>query len=164
MMTTSNIAITVIDRIKEAEGLRHDADVAVFLNVERKRLSQWKYRGTPPYEHLLSYSRASGVSLDWLLNSRGPMRSNDMVSETGGIYRVTTDQDIVYSLAAEVFRAVVDSGVKLSPELFRNIVHLLHRDMLNNQQLSVPYDKIRATVTAFTTDSANGRNDQHGNR
>ncbi|KAF0193200.1 MAG: hypothetical protein FD165_303 [Gammaproteobacteria bacterium] len=150
-METKNIAIRAIDRIKQAEGLRYDADVADRLNVERKRLSQWKYRGTPPYEKLIDYSRKSGISLDWLLNDRGPMRTNDLVAEPGAIYRVTTDQDVVYKLAAEVFQAVVESGINLSPEHFRNIVRLLHRDMLNHRETSIPYDKVLETVKAIAT-------------
>lgn len=141
-----NLAEQAINRIKEAEGFRYDADVAACLNVEKKRVSQWKYRGTPPYEKLVEYSRQHGISLDWLLNDRGPVRARDLVTETGGMYRIATDQDAVYVIAADVYQALQETGIVLSADKFRHTVRLLHRDMLQQGDADVPYAKVLDVV------------------
>ena len=145
-METENLAERAISRIKEAEGLKYDADVAACLEVETKRVSQWKYRGTPPYEKLVEYSRKQGISLDWLLNERGPMRIRDIVAEPGEIYRIATDQDAVYAIAGDVYRALQETGTTISPEKYQQTVRLLHRDMLQQDERTIPFDKVLEIV------------------
>ena len=106
-------------------------------------IGKWKMRGTVPYAQLVEYSKKSGQSLDWLLLGRGsPYRQQLSVKEPGTIYHGATDQDIVYTIAADVHRAIGEAKVDLSPEKVATVVRLLHRDMLRAGEDSVPYEKV----------------------
>ncbi|VAW90049.1 hypothetical protein MNBD_GAMMA17-856 [hydrothermal vent metagenome] len=69
-----NIAEEIIERIKQAESLRYDTEVAIVLGAEKQHVGPWKARGQIPWERLLEYARKSGVSLDYLVLGRGPVR------------------------------------------------------------------------------------------
>lgn len=136
----------IINRIKKAEGLRFDADIAIPLRADKKNVSVWKARDAIPFDKLIEYSRMEGVSLDWLVNGRGPMRVKDMIEEPGAIYKVTTNQDAVYWIAGQVFKAASEGGKALTEEKFCDVVKLAHRDMLDRQESSVPYVRIKGLV------------------
>ncbi len=73
-MNVKNQAEEIIERIKHAESLRYDTDVAIALGAEKKHIGPWKARGQIPWERVLEYARQSGVSLDYLVLGRGPVR------------------------------------------------------------------------------------------
>lgn len=106
-----DLAGAVIERIKRAEGLRFDADVAARLRVDRRNLHGWKSRGTIPLEHLVAYSRESGVSLDWLVNGRGAQRGGAVAEpapEYGGSLDVERLSRIIDQVEAGAARAGLD--------------------------------------------------------
>lgn len=63
----------IIDRMREAVGVKKDADLAVVLNVAPGTIATWRKRNSVPYEHCLSLSVNHGVSLNWLLLGYGEM-------------------------------------------------------------------------------------------
>lgn len=136
----------VLDRLKALEGVRNDVDLAAPLATNRRNIAAWKERGSLPWERLDDYCRRRGVSLEWLVNGRGASRLTQLVSEPGAVYQVATDQDVLYRIAADVYRALGEAGLSISPEKFAGIMRLLHRDMLDAGTEAVSYEKVREVV------------------
>lgn len=149
MSENGSLATTVVERIKEVEGLKKDVDIARLLHTESRYISTWRARGTLPIDLIIQYSRERKVSLEWLINGNGAPRSTDMVSEVGGIYRVQTNQDRIYAIAGDVYRAILELGVELPPQKFTQLVRLGHREALDHGS-EVPYAKIVELVKLAT--------------
>lgn len=133
---------SILDRLKEVEGVNNDVDLADPLMTNKRNISAWKERGSIPWEKLLTYCQRHQVSLEWLINGRGPASVSDMAAEPGAIYRIETNQDAVYFLSSNVYRALLESDREIQPEKFAYIVRLLHRDMLDSNADEVPYEKV----------------------
>lgn len=142
----SELLRQVLDRLKTLEGVRSDVDLAEPLATNRRNVSAWKERGTLPWDRLYDYCQRRQISLEWLLNGRGAREVNQLVAEPGAVYRLDTDQDAVYRIAADVYRALQQSGTTLNAEKFAQVVRLLHRDMLHTHSDAVAYDKILEVV------------------
>lgn len=136
----------VLDRLKTLEGVRNDVDLAEPLGTNKRNVSAWKERGSLPWDRLLAYCLRRQVSLEWLINGRGASQVTALVAEPGSVYRLETDQDVVYGIAADVYRALQQEGAAISPDKFAQVVRLLHRDMLQAGEEAVAYDKVREVV------------------
>ena len=68
------------------------------------------------------------------------------MAEPGSVYRLETDQDVIYRIAADVYRALQQQGTAISADKFGQVVRLLHRDMLQNGGDAVAYDKVFEVV------------------
>ena len=136
----------VLDRLKGLEGVRADIDLAEPLGTNRRNVSAWKERGSLPWDRLYEYCQRRQISLEWLLNGRGAVRVTELVAEPGVVYRLDTDQDVVYRIAADVYRALAETGMTLTPEKFAQVTRLLHRDMLHSNAADVAYDKVLEVV------------------
>ena len=67
----------ILDRIISLKKLKNDAGLARFLNVKPAIVSNWRSRGTIPYDILFSFCEHNDVSLDYLLRGRGPVSTDD---------------------------------------------------------------------------------------
>lgn len=144
--TRSELLRQVLDRLKTLEGLRSDVELAEPLATNRRNIAAWKERGTLPWDRLYDYCQRRQVSLEWLLNGRGAINITQLVAEPGAVYRLDTDQDVLYRIAADIYRALRQSSTELSPEKFAQIMRLLHRDMLDSRSEQIAYDKIMEVV------------------
>jgi len=71
----SNLNIEdILTRIKEIEGVKTFKEVANILSVSEVNISQWRKRGSIPYEKLIEYCKNKDIVLDWLITGRGAMR------------------------------------------------------------------------------------------
>lgn len=136
----------VLDRLKVLEGVRNDVDLAGPLATNKRNVSAWKERGTLPWERLHDYCQRRQISLEWLINGRGAREVTQLIAEPGAVYRLDTDQDVLYQIAADVYRALQQADTQLTPEKFSRVMRLLHRDMLHNHSQQVAYEKILEMV------------------
>ena len=136
----------ILARIKEVEGTEKDKDVAKALGLDQRDLSSRKVSGAVPYKRIVEYSRSHHVSLEYLLNGRGPLRSTDMVQDPGSIYRVGTDVDVLYQIAAAVYQALLELGATIEPDKFARVVRLLHRNMIDSGNNTIAYPHVREVV------------------
>lgn len=146
MEPASTLIETIIARIKLAEGLRFDNDVATLLKTKSTSLNGWKARGTIPIEKLIEYSREKNISLDWLINGRGIMNAAGGVMDEQGLYNVQTNQDIVYKLTALIHRGLQETGHVLSDEKIEQVVKILHRDQLASGEDEISYNKVLEVI------------------
>ena len=124
-------AETILLRLQALEGVKTDAALTAALRASGATISAWRKRGSVPLERLAEYAREKGVSLEWLVNGRGPVHLRELaVAEPGAIYRVETDQDAVYRIAALVTAYCLEHGIHLAEQKIESIVKLIHRDML----------------------------------
>ncbi len=123
----------ILDRIKKVEGAKNDTDLAVPLRVTKRNIANWKSRNSIPWETLVAYCRWRKVSMEWLFNDRGPMM-NDVIAEPGVLYQVETNQDAVYDIAAEVYQTLLDQQKQPTPDKYRQLVKLLHRETIETGQ------------------------------
>lgn len=144
--TRSDLLRQVLDRLKSLEGLRSDVELAEPLATNRRNIAAWKERGTLPWDRLYDYCQRQQVSLEWLLNGRGASRVTQLVAEPGAVYKLDTDQDVLYRIAADIYRALRQSDTELSPEKFAQVMRLLHRDMLDSRGQQIAYEKILEVV------------------
>ena len=136
----------ILDRLKEIEGAKFDSDVAVPLEITKRNLANYKERGSIPWDKIFTYCRKNKVSMEWLVNGRGPQKNTDFgISEPCSIYKVETDQDAVYDISAQVYAELVEQNKTADPDKFRQLVKLLHRQMLDTG--NVPsYETIKEMV------------------
>lgn len=144
--TRSDLLRQVLDRLKSLEGLRSDVELAEPLATNRRNIAAWKERGTLPWDRLYDYCQRRQVSLEWLLNGRGASHVTQLVAEPGAVYKLDTDQDVLYRIAADIYRALRQSDTELSPEKFAQVMRLLHRDMLDSRSQQIAYEKILEVV------------------
>jgi len=144
--TRSDLLRQVLDRLKSLEGLRSDVELAEPLATNRRNIAAWKERGTLPWDRLYDYCQRQQVSLEWLLNGRGASHVTQLVAEPGAVYKLDTDQDVLYRIAADIYRALRQSDTELSPEKFAQVMRLLHRDMLDSRSQQIAYEKILEVV------------------
>jgi hypothetical protein len=142
----SDLLRKVLDRLKSLEGLRSDVELAEPLATNRRNIAAWKERGTLPWDRLYDYCQRQQVSLEWLLNGRGASHVTQLVAEPGAVYKLDTDQDVLYQIAADIYRALRQSDTELSPEKFAQVMRLLHRDMLGSRSQQIAYEKILEVV------------------
>lgn len=64
----------VLDRIQQALGLKSDGEVSRALGIGRSTVGGWRAQDRRPYELCVDLAMKHGLSLDWLLLGRGPMR------------------------------------------------------------------------------------------
>lgn len=62
----------ILDRIKEVTGVSTDAGLHRELETSSSAIPTWRKRGTVPYATFVAFARKQGLSLDWLLDGRGP--------------------------------------------------------------------------------------------
>lgn len=137
----------VLQRLKQIEQVSNDSDLALPLATNKRNITAWKERSAlPPQATLLAYCEKNKISLEWLLYARGPVNTSGLVAESGAIYRVETDQDAVYQLSGDVYRALQETDKKIKPEKFAEVLRLLHRDMLEAEADTIAYEKILAMV------------------
>ena len=74
MMPSSN---EILDRIIILKKLKNDAGLARFLNVRPAIISNWRSRGTIPYDIVFSFCEHDGISLDYLIKGRGPVFASE---------------------------------------------------------------------------------------
>jgi len=144
--TRSDLLRQVMDRLKSLEGLRSDVELAEPLATNRRNIAAWKERGTLPWDRLYDYCQRRQISLEWLLNGRGASHVTQLVAEPGAVYKLDTDQDVLYRIAADIYRALRQSDTELSPEKFAQVMRLLHRDMLDSRGQQIAYEKILEVV------------------
>jgi hypothetical protein len=144
--TRSDLLRQVLDRLKSLEGLRSDVELAEPLATNRRNIAAWKERGTLPWDRLYDYCQRRQISLEWLLNGRGASHVTQLVAEPGAVYKLDTDQDVLYRIAADIYRALRQSDTELSPEKFAQVIRLLHRDMLDSRGQQIAYEKILEVV------------------
>lgn len=141
-----NLTEVILNRIKDIEGAKTDKDIGQVLATDPKTVAGWRHRDSVPWEKIIDYSRARQVSLEYLVNGIGGTKRSDLVMEPGAIYRVTTNLDALYEIAADVYRALREAGGEIPPEKFGRLVRLVHREMLDKNENSVPYAKILEMV------------------
>ncbi|TAN40765.1 MAG: hypothetical protein EPN22_16840 [Nitrospirae bacterium] len=69
----------ILDTIKELKGLKTDMALAEMLNIERGTVSNWKQRGTIPFDLIVSFCEQEGLSLDKLLLGKTKEEDNLVV-------------------------------------------------------------------------------------
>lgn len=64
----------IIARMAQSLGVKRDYQIADRLGISRNTISNWRARGTVPLRECLEISERYGISMEWLVSSRGPMR------------------------------------------------------------------------------------------
>ena len=136
----------VLDRLKALEGVRSDVELAEPLETNRRNVSAWKERGALPWDRLYAYCERRQISLEWLINGRGAAEVTQLVAEPGAVYRLSTDQDVLYQIGGDIYRALQETGTPCTPEKFSQVMRLLHRDMLHAHAKTVAYEKVLEVV------------------
>lgn len=64
----------IIDRLKEAVGVKSDRQLSKFLSISRQNIGAARARNDVPPGWLIKTNKASGYSLDWLNSGEGPRK------------------------------------------------------------------------------------------
>ena len=72
-----------LDRIIALKKLKNDAGLARFLNVKPAIISNWRTRGTIPYDIIVAFCEHEGIGLDYVVSGRGPVYLGDRIRESG---------------------------------------------------------------------------------
>jgi len=69
----------ILNRIITLKNLKNDAGLARFLSVRPATISNWRSRGTIPYDILFSFCEQNEISLDYLIRGKGPVHARDRI-------------------------------------------------------------------------------------
>ena len=105
MLQTRPDPAAVLGRLAEMFDVASDTELANKLGVARGTVSSWRARGAVPVKDCLAAANCNDVSLEWLINGRGPK----LVADLG-----TADPYQDYLLRN--YRLVGKGGVKLAPD------------------------------------------------
>lgn len=104
-------AAAVLDRLALLHETKTDSALAACLGVARGTLSSWRARGAVPPGDCVIAAKRSNISLEWLINGRGPRSLDDLngdgAAEIADPYR---------RYLAREYSLITKGGVKLSPE------------------------------------------------
>lgn len=75
MAETHATGDAIADRLRLVIGAESDAVLSRALDISPATVSSWRNRDSRPYALCIEIAEARGLSLDWLLLGRGPMRS-----------------------------------------------------------------------------------------
>ncbi|MBL1260548.1 MAG: helix-turn-helix domain-containing protein [Thiotrichaceae bacterium] len=130
-----NFAEEIIERIKQAESLRYDTDVAIALGAEKQHVGPWKARGQIPWERVLDYARKSGVSLDYLVLGRGPVRvAGICIGEDAEHYGLTEIDKAILTKVITTIDEVFDAkGLECSGKRKAQLITLIYRSCVRAQ-------------------------------
>lgn len=70
-------ADAVTDRLLQVYGIKSDNQLSDLLKIKRSTLGNWRSRDSVPYAICVMAAEEKGISLDWLLTGKGPMRRDD---------------------------------------------------------------------------------------
>ena len=108
-------AIEIIERVKEASGIRTDTSLAKALNVRQSTVASWRKRGNINLPVIIAL--CDGVNLNWLLFGEGarqtervdPLAEKVMAMLEGmdeeqkrDVLRYAEKERLIYELAAKV--------------------------------------------------------------
>lgn len=62
----------ILDRIIKLKNLKNDAGLARFFNIKPAIISNWRTRGTIPYDIIVSFCEQHNTPLDYIISGRGP--------------------------------------------------------------------------------------------
>lgn len=99
-MKTKYIIGEILERIKQANNIERDADLAAFLGVSRATISNWGARNSIDYD--LVFSKCEHINLDWLITGRGTMNFDKQKNQiTEAEVTNKTRETIFYELYKE---------------------------------------------------------------
>lgn len=144
----------IVGRIKRAEGLRFDTEVAPLFGVDKTTIGKWKSRGTVPYEYLINYARQKGYSLDWLLLGRGSMKIEafEQVNEESiATYRARQiDSTLFNAVAVEVRSMLVENNITIADEHMLakvdQLITYIYNSMIKCGEQAVDPDQVRSLI------------------
>lgn len=153
-MSVRNFAEEIIERIKRAESLRYDTDVAIALGAEKRHIGPWKARGQIPWERLLEYARQSGVSLDYLVLGRGPVRVGGVgIGEDAEHYALTEiDKVLLARVITMIDEAFDGRGLESREKRKAQLVALIYRNCIRAQRSEPDRQEIEELVDLSITD------------
>ena len=94
----------------------------------------------------MRYCQQKNLSLEWLINGRGPMHSNYLVSPTPEATVTASSEDDLLDLAATVYQMIQNDDAKLSAQKFRQLLKHAYDDTINQMELKPVEDKIRNLI------------------
>jgi len=97
----------IIERMKDAAGLKNDSAVARVLGVTPQALSNYKKRGRMPTSLIIKFASVFGLSVDWLLTGRGQQMPG---AEKRKGYMVAKEEGVPYGKEAGI-----REGLDLTP-------------------------------------------------
>lgn len=136
----------ILGRLKQLENVKSDKDLAGALRVAPGTISAWRKRNSVPYEKVAGYGREKGISLEWLVNGKGPIYLKHMIRDDGLIYEVKTNQDAIYDIAADVLNYMHGNNIHLSRTKIYTLIKLLHRDALQMEVARIPESRIKEVI------------------
>ncbi len=74
-----NNILNIVNRVKLLKGVSSEGEVASALGLSKTALSNYKKRGTIPYDNLFTFCKIERVSFDWLLTGEGPKRRDEVL-------------------------------------------------------------------------------------
>ncbi len=134
----------ITGRLKEVENVSKDIEIATLLGMDKSTFSNAKRTGSIPYSRLAEYSRDKQVSLEYLINGKGPVHIKDMIAEPGAIYKIETNQDSVYTIAKMVIEEIATrQGVLIEQYKIEDIIKLIHRDVLATGEQAISLERVK---------------------
>lgn len=105
----------VLKRLKESESWRFDTDAANALGMDRRSLAGFKKRDTLPFDYLVKFATDNGYSLEWVINGRGPVKAESLVSDNESTYG-TIDYPLFNRVGKVVHEFIENAGIEIATD------------------------------------------------
>lgn len=122
---------SILNRIKTFKKYKTDADLAKRLGVEPHTVSTWRKRETIPHEKLITFCDTEGISLDWLLTGKGPVKRRKRVGRSIGKAhpREFYDPQLLREIVETVEEIFQREHLSLRPAKKAELITLLYEEL-----------------------------------
>lgn len=94
-MKTKYQKTEILERVKQANNITKDTDLAAFLGLSRATVSNWYSRNSIDYD--LVFSKCEHVNLDWLITGKGSMERQEQMTQ------IVAEPSVPYNSRDSVF-------------------------------------------------------------
>jgi transcriptional regulator with XRE-family HTH domain len=119
--------LRIIARIKQAAGVKTDAEVASLLGMKRSTLAERKRKNSIPFSKIARLSEQRSIPLDWLLNEK-EVNSSEEISQNQQSGLAEQQAEYPDSRRAQAdLRQIVDKFLNPLGELLEGIISRLDK-------------------------------------
>ena len=94
-MKTKYQKTEILERVKQANNITKDTDLAAFLGLSRATVSNWYSRNSIDYD--LVFSKCEHINLDWLITVKGSMERQERIPQ------IVAEPSVPYNSRDSVF-------------------------------------------------------------
>jgi Bacteriophage CI repressor helix-turn-helix domain len=106
------ISSKIIDRIIKYKGFKTDAKLSDYWDITPTTVTNWRKRNSIPFERIITFCEAEGISLDYIFTGKGEMIRRDVEGDDPEISELLQEARKVLKSGNKVAQEALESGIR----------------------------------------------------